>query len=110
MGDNKCLYCGCVLPEGKMVCKQCIDELSEESNFHTIKTRVLLNEISDIADFINIVSKCSCDVVAKRYHYAVNAKSMMGLMSLDLTNPIVVEFYGSIPNGVKEQLEKFIVN
>ena len=42
--------------------------------------------------------------------YIVSGKSIMGLYSLDLSKTIEVEFYGDIPDEVREGMKKFIVD
>ena len=61
-------------------------------------------------DFVNLALKCRDDVVVKSGHFAINAKSLMGLYSLNLSNPLKVEFYGGIPYDVKEGMKKFIID
>ena len=107
MSEERCVVCGEIIPEGRMVCLKC--ECVEPS-FDTIKTSVLLDKIADIKDFVNLASKCRDDVVVKSGHYAVSAKSIMALFSLDLSKPLKVEFYGNIPYEVREGMKKFIVN
>lgn len=58
---------------------------------------------------INMIQGFEDDVVVKSGHFAVNAKSLMGLYSLDLTKPLKVEFYGNIPYEVRDDLKKFII-
>ena len=105
--EDRCVMCGKYVPEGSMFCINCINC---ESSFDTIKITVLLDKITDIRDFVNLAMKCPDDVVVKSGYYAVSAKSIMGLFSLDLTKPLEVEFYGDIPDEVKEGMKKFIVN
>lgn len=90
-----------------MVCPKCENM---EPTFETTEIRVSLNQIVDISKFVELVSKCQNDVVVKSGNFAVNAKSLMGLFSLDLTKPVKVEFFGNIPYEVKEGMKKFIVN
>lgn len=99
--------CGEPIPEGRMICHRCEDV---EPSFDTAQIIVFLNKITDISKFVALVSKCRDDVVVKSGHFAVDAKSLMALFSLDLTKPLKVEFYGDIPNEVKEGMKKFIVN
>lgn len=106
MGD-RCIMCGARVPEGTMVCVNCENC---EPSFDTVKITVLLDKITDIRDFVNLTSKCRDDVVVKSGHYAVNAKSIMALFSLDLSKPIKVEFYGCVPYEVREGMKKFMVN
>ena len=107
MNEERCIMCGEPIPEGRMVCPKCEDV---EPSFDTVKATVLLDKIADIKDFVNLTSKCSDDVTIGSGRFAVDAKSIMGLFSLDLSKPLKVEFYGDIPNEVKEDMKKFIVN
>jgi hypothetical protein len=90
-----------------MICPRCENI---EPNFDTVNVNVLLDKITDIKDFVNLVSKCSDDVTIGSGRFKVNAKSIMALFSLDLSKPLKVEFYGDIPYEVKEGMKKFIVN
>ena len=106
MSEDRCIVCGGFVPEGRMVCINCENC---EPNFDTIKITVLLDKITDIKNFVNLASKCRDDVVVKSGRYAVSAKSIMALFSLDISKPLKVEFYGSVPHEVKEGMKKFIV-
>lgn len=108
MNDEICVACGApILTESGMLCRKCQDF---EPSFNTTKITILLDKIADIKDFINMVSKCSGDVTVGHDRFAANAKSIMGLFSLDLSKPLKVEFYGSIPYEVKEGIKKFIID
>lgn len=49
-----------------------------------------LKSIEQIHDFVNIVSKFDYDVDLCSGRYQVNAKSIMGVCSLDLSQPVVL--------------------
>lgn len=106
MNEERCVMCGEPIPEGRMVCQKCE---GIEPSFDTVKATVLLNKISDIKDFVNLALKCRDDVVVKSGNFAVSAKSILGLFSLDLTKPLRVEFYGMVPYEVREEMKKFII-
>ena len=107
ISEERCVMCGESIPEGGMICHMCEDV---EPSFETTKVMVLLDKITDIKDFVNLVSKCTDDVTIGLGRFKVNATSIMALFSLDLTKPLKVEFYGDIPYEVKEGMKKFIVN
>ena len=55
-----------------------------------VKVTVILNEIDKLKDFVNEVSKFDMDFDAVRGRYVIDAKSIMGMMSLDLSKPVNV--------------------
>ena len=59
-----------------------------------MKTLVIkLDTINDVKNFVNIVSKYDFDMDLMSGRYAVDAKSIMGIFSLDLAKPIKMEIY-----------------
>ncbi|MEM1484993.1 HPr family phosphocarrier protein [Oscillospiraceae bacterium PP1C4] len=54
---------------------------------------IKLDTINDVKNFVNTVSKYDFDVDLVSGRYAVDAKSIMGIFSLDLAKPIKVEIY-----------------
>lgn len=105
--EDRCVVCGSYVPEGSTVCINCENY---EPSFNTIKITISLSGIRDIFKFVRLVSKCRDSVVAKSGLYSVNAKSLFGIFSLDLSRPLKVEFYGNIPYRVKEEIKKFIID
>ena len=51
---------------------------------------LLLSSINDVKDFVNIVSKYDFDVDLTSGRYVVDAKSIMGIFSLDLSKYILM--------------------
>ncbi len=58
-----------------------------------MKKVIVLNTINDVKCFVNTVSKYSFDVDLISGRYAVDAKSIMGIFSLDLSKPITMEVH-----------------
>ena len=54
---------------------------------------LLLSSINDVKDFVNIVSKYDFDVDLTSGRYIVDAKSIMGIFSLDLSKPIALNIH-----------------
>ncbi len=71
--------------------------------------KVLLGSIEDVKEFVTITNKYEfdCDLVSGRY--AVDAKSIMGIFSLDLSKPLnmVIRGEGNSADELAENLEKF---
>lgn len=70
---------------------------------------LLLSSINDVKDFVNIVSKYDFDVDLTSGRYVVDAKSIMGIFSLDLSKPIKAEVHSDNCAEFVSALKKFIV-
>ena len=73
------------------------------------KTTVNLQAINDVKEFVNIVMRYDFDIdlVSGRYH--VDAKSIMGIFSLDLSKPIDLEAHTDDAEKFFKDIDKFIV-
>lgn len=69
---------------------------------------ILLNSIMDVKSFVNIVSKYDFDIDLTSGRYVVDAKSIMGIFSLDLTQKIKLQAEGT-PEFF-EEIKPFIVD
>ena len=58
-------------------------------------TTIMLGTIGDVKEFVNIVNGYDFDIDLKSGRYAVDAKSIMGIFSLDLSKSISVEAHCS---------------
>ncbi len=76
-----------------------------------MKTLTLsLSSINDVKNFVNIVSKYDFDVDLTSGRYVVDAKSIMGIFSLDLSQPIKAEIHGDDCDKFVDELKQFIVD
>ena len=73
------------------------------------KLQIQLKTIDDVKDFVNIVSKCPYEVDLSSGRYVVDAKSIMGIFSLDLSKPINVEIFSDDCDDFLTDIEKFVV-
>lgn len=69
---------------------------------------VLLSSINEVKNFVNIVSKYDCEIDLTSGRYVVDAKSIMGIFSLDLSKPITVEIHSDDCANVLEDLKPYI--
>ena len=53
--------------------------------------KVVLNDVSNVQDFVNTCSKFDFDIYMQSGRYIINAKSIMGVLSLDLSKPVDVK-------------------
>ena len=51
-------------------------------------TKILLSTIPAVRDFVDIANRTDADIDLLSGRYVVDAKSIMGIFSLDLMNPI----------------------
>ena len=65
---------------------------------------IMLGSINDVKNFVNIVSVYDCEIDLLSSRYVVNAKSIMGIFSLDLSKPITLRIEDS--NKTEEILGK----
>lgn len=70
---------------------------------------ISLKSINDVKDFVNIVNKYDFDVDLSSGRYIVDAKSIMGIFSLDLSKPIKVEIQNDDSDSFCEEIKRFIV-
>lgn len=56
---------------------------------------VMLSSINDVKDFVNAACEMACEIDLVSGRYIIDAKSIMGIFSLDLTKPIKVEIRGT---------------
>ena len=73
----------------------------------TIKVSLFSN--TDVKDFVNIVSKYDFDIDLVSGRYVVDAKSIMGIFSLDLTKPIQVDLHTDDADAIMEELKPYTV-
>ena len=70
---------------------------------------LVLNSINDVKEFVNTVSKYDFDVDLTSGRYVVDAKSIMGIFSLDLGKPIKVEVHSDDCDKFLAEVDSFIV-
>lgn len=71
--------------------------------------KVMLLSIVDVKNFVNIVNKFDFDVDLVSGRYVVDAKSLMGIFSLDLSKPIIMRVYTEDDLIVEKELKEFMV-
>lgn len=69
---------------------------------------LLLNTTESVKKFVNIISAYDYDADVRSGRYVVDAKSILGLFSLDLNKPVVLEIYSSDCDDLLDQLTPFI--
>lgn len=73
----------------------------------TVKIR--LTTIADIRDFVNLVTACENEVDLASGRYVVDAKSIMGIFSLDLMQPLTMTVHSDDCGDFLQKISRFIV-
>ena len=76
-----------------------------------MKTKnIRLSTIMDVRDFVNAVAAYEGDVDLTSGRYVVDGKSIMGIFSLDLLQPIKLSVHNDdTADALVEKLAKFVV-
>ena len=69
---------------------------------------ILLQSIEDVKEFNRIVAVYDGDVDLVSGRYVIDAKSIMGIFSLDLSMPINIQVHGDNPYSLIDSLKAFI--
>lgn len=73
--------------------------------------KVQLSSISDVKEFVAITNECPFEIDVCAGRYAVDAKSIMGIFSLDLEKPLTVTVHGTDKqcDDFADDIKKFII-
>ncbi len=72
--------------------------------------KILLSTINDVKNFVNAVGKYDFDVDLVSGRYAVDAKSIMGIFSLDLSKPIELHAHTDDADAFLADIKPFIID
>lgn len=73
------------------------------------KASIKLSTIEDVRKFVEIVTGYDMDIDLASGRYTVDAKSIMGIFSLDLLKPIELTAYSDNTDKLFADLEQFII-
>lgn len=68
---------------------------------------IILNSINDVKEFVNIVSKYDFDIDLTSGRYVVDAKSIMGIFSLALNQPIDFTYEGELAAELAKEVQVY---
>ena len=72
--------------------------------------KISLNSIDKVKAFVNEISKFDCDFDLVSGRYVIDAKSIMGIFSLDLMNKILLTAHTDNVEDLKKELAAYIVD
>ncbi|WOC33538.1 MULTISPECIES: HPr family phosphocarrier protein [Caproicibacterium] len=70
-------------------------------------TQIMLSSIEDVRNFVNLTNQCDFEVNLTNSKYKIDAKSIMGVFSLDLSQPVTVEVEADKAGAFLEKLKAF---
>ncbi|MBR0464402.1 MAG: HPr family phosphocarrier protein [Clostridia bacterium] len=73
----------------------------------TVMIKLSLTE--NVKAFVNIVSRFPYSVDLRVGRYVVDAKSILGIFSLDLSKPVTVEIYEDHCEDLLNEIKPFII-
>lgn len=73
------------------------------------KVEISLSTIESVRQFVNIVAKYNIDIDLSSGRYVVDAKSIMGIFSLDLLRPITMTVYSDDVDALFAELDSYII-
>ena len=71
---------------------------------------IKLSLAENVKAFVNIVSRHPYDVDLRSGRHVVDAKSLLGIFSLDLSKPITMEVYDDNCDALLDDIKGFVVN
>ena len=80
-----------------------------EEKYIMINLKIKLDTINAVKEFVSLTNLCPYDIDLVSGRYVVDAKSLMGIFSLDLAKPIELEIFSDNCDDFIEKLQKFIV-
>lgn len=73
--------------------------------------KISLDSIEKVKSFVNSISKFDCDFDLVSGRYIIDAKSIMGIFSLDLSRPIELNIQGTDNlDEIMEVIKPYIVD
>ena len=73
--------------------------------------QISLNSIDKVKTFVNLINRFDYDFDLVSGRYVIDAKSIMGIFSLDLSKPIALNIYADdeIADDIVKQLTSYLV-
>ncbi|MGN0822687.1 MAG: HPr family phosphocarrier protein [Candidatus Gallimonas sp.] len=69
--------------------------------------KISLEMAQKVKEFVAITQESECEILLKSGKYVVDAKSILGIFSLDLSKPLTVEIYCDDCEELLKKLSKF---
>ena len=70
---------------------------------------ICLDAIGKVKDFVNLVHRFDNDFDLRAGRYVIDAKSIMGIFSLDLEQPLTLQVHGETPPELEAALTEYLM-
>ena len=68
---------------------------------------IRLSLVENVNKFVNVVSRYPFEMDLRAGRHVVDAKSILGIFSLDLSRPITLDIYSDDCDGLLEEIRPF---
>lgn len=72
-----------------------------------LEKKIQLKAFSEVKEFVKAAEKCEYDVDVFYNRVVVDAKSILGVMSMELTRPLTVKYHVEDQDCFEQTLNKF---
>ncbi len=72
--------------------------------------KIRINAIDDVKNFVSIVTRCDYDVDIVSGRYAIDAKSIMGIFSLDLSKELELKIHSDDCGDFLDEIKDYIID
>ena len=69
--------------------------------------QIKLNATEEVKEFVKAAGKCDFDIDVFYNRIIIDAKSILGVMSMDLTRPLTVKYHVEDQDCFEQTLNKF---
>ncbi len=80
---------------------------NEQEGSAMLEKKIQLKAFSEVKEFVKAAEKCEYDVDVFYNRVVVDAKSILGVMSMDLTRPLTVKYHVEDQDCFEQTLNKF---
>lgn len=74
------------------------------------KILIKLNSMADVQDFVSILANCEGDFNLSKGRITVDAKSILGVCSLDLSGPLELSIFEDELQDVIDKIRPYILS
>lgn len=75
-----------------------------------LEKTIMLNSFDEVKEFVELAASKDYDIELMSGEYIVNAKSIMGVFSLDLTKPLIMAAHCESVAELSRQVAKYAYN